>query len=456
MSGISLRLRLALIGACAVIVALGAAGLALTLLFGEHVERRAAAEMQVQLDQMLADLVMGQGGLTVATPPTDPRFSRPYGGLYWQIEAGGKTLRSRSLWDQALNLPGDRLAGGEARLHDVEGPEDARLLALERVVKLPARLGGGEARAAVAMDRAELVVARAAFVTDLAPYLAALALVLVAAQVTQLAYGLRPLKRIRERVAVLRAGGAARMGEAWPAEMRPLAGEIDALLAAREADIARARTRAGDLAHGLKTPLQALLGEAERLRRGGETRAAATIEEIADAMRAHVERELVRARAAAAASNASADVAATVARIHAVLGRTPDGQRLRWRIAVSDGLIAAIDPADLAEALGALAENAARHARAEVAIDAREEGGRVRIAIRDDGPGVPEDRLADIRQRGRRLDERFPGDGLGIAIATDIVAVADGRLDVRNGAQGLEAVVDLPAAKRALDASPPI
>lgn len=448
MRGMSLRLRLALIGASAVVLALGAAGFALALLFGEHVERRAAAEMQVQLDQMLAGLATGPDGLEIAAPPADPRFSRPYGGLYWQIDADGRTLRSRSLWDRALELPAERAAGGTAQLHDLEGPDGAQLLALEQAVRLPARLGGGEARAAVAMDRTELAAARSAFVADLAPYLAALALALVAAQMAQLAYGLRPLKRIRERVAALRAGRAARMGQAWPAEMRPLAGEIDALLLAREADIERARTRAGDLAHGLKTPLQALLGEAERLRQGGETRAAAAIEEIADTMRAHVERELVRARVAMSAGSASADVAKTLARIHAVLGRTPDGRRLGWRIAVAQGLAAAIDPADLAEALGALAENAARHARSEVSIAAREEGGRVYVTIADDGPGVPQDRLAEIGRRGRRLDESLPGDGLGIAIATEIAAAAGGRLDLRNGAEGLEAVLDLPSAER--------
>lgn len=448
MSGVSLRLRLALIGACAVVVALGAAGLALSLLFGEHVERRAAAEMQVQLDQALAGLAMGSDGLTVATPPGDPRFSRPYGGLYWQIEAGGRTLRSRSLWDQALDLPTDRPAGGAPRLQELAGPESARLLALERVVQLPARLGGGEARAVVAMDRAELSAARSAFVADLWPYLAALALALVAAQIAQLGYGLRPLKRIRERVAALRAGQATRMGKAWPAEMLPLAGEIDALLAAREADIQRARTRAGDLAHGLKTPLQALLGEAERLRQSGDKRAAVAIEEIAGTMRTHVDRELARTRAAAAASRACADVAETVARIHAVLSRTPDGQRLDWRIVVPNSLIATIDPADLAEALGALAENAARHARSDVAIEAKEESGRVQITITDDGPGVPGERLADISQRGRRLDERLPGDGLGIAIATEIVEGAGGRLELCNGKEGFEARIDLTSAKR--------
>lgn len=350
-------------------------------------------------------------------------------------------LRSRSLWDQAMDLPESPAVGGDARLHQLAGPEGASLLALERVVQLPARLGGGEARAAVAMDRAELTAARAAFVTDLAPYLIALALALVAAQLVQVSYGLRPLRRIRERVASLRGGQSTRMGEAWPAEMRPLAREIDALLAAREADIARARTRAGDLANGLKTPLQALLGEAEQLRQHSNTCAAHAVEEIAETMRAHVERELARTRAASAVGHAGANVATTVKRIHSVLGRTPDGRNLRWHVAVADNLSVAIDPAE------ALAENAARHAKSKVTIKAAEEDARVRIMIDDDGGGVPNDRLAHLGQRGRRLDERLPGNGLGIAIAADIVAVAGGGLELRNSEQGLEVVIDLPCRR---------
>ena len=57
----------------------------------------------------------------------------------------------------------------------------------------------------------------------------------------------------------------------------------------------RARARAGDLAHALKTPLQALIGEAARLRAAGAGAAAQGIEEIAGAIDRHVQRELARA-----------------------------------------------------------------------------------------------------------------------------------------------------------------
>ncbi len=257
---------------------------------------------------------------------------------------------------------------------------------------------------------------------------------------------LRPLAHIGERVAALRSGGAARLGEDFPAEVRPLAAEIDALIAAREADVARARARAGDLAHGLKTPLQALIGEAARLRAAGSPSAAQGIEDVARAIDRHVERELARARVAGAARAASADPAAAIAGVLAVLKRTPEGRRVAWDVRVEPALRARIDQADLIEALGALAENAARHAASRVTLIAARRGALAAVGVRDDGPGAPPEALARMRARGERLDSRFPGQGLGLAIAAEIAEGAGGSLDLADAGPGLEATLLLPAA----------
>lgn len=439
MNGISLRLRLLLIGGAAIILSLGAAAAALSILFGHHVERRAAAELQLQLEQVVAGLAREPTGLSIRMPPVDPRFSRPYGGLYWQVKTDEQTLRSRSLWDQTLEFASD----DQVPIQKITGPEGASLLALHRTVRLPARLGGAAAQVIVAMDRSELTVARRAFVADMAPYLGALALALIAAQIAQLVYGLRPLIRIRERIGQLRAGRASRMGAEWPSEMLPLANEIDALLEARETDIKRARLRAGDLAHGLKTPLQALLGETQYLHQNGEARIASSIEDIVDTMRSHVERELARARTATTSSS-SCDVASSVERINAVLSRTPNGRSLIWNVHAETNLSATIDAADLAEALGALVENAVRHARSAIFIEVTKHDQRIKILIGDDGGGVPPERLTEIARRGCRLDEQLPGDGLGIAIATEIIEGAKGTLKLQNGTKGLMATIELP------------
>ena len=102
----------------------------------------------------------------------------------------------------------------------------------------------------------------------------------------------------------------------------PLAAEVDALLEAREAQVATARARAGDLAHGLKTPLQVLVGDVGRLRTKGEGEIADEIEQVATSMRRHVDRELGRARMATRGTEASARIADVVQRVVAVIVRT--------------------------------------------------------------------------------------------------------------------------------------
>lgn len=448
MSRLSLHRRLAFYGAAAILLALAAAAMGLTWLFGTHVERRAIAEMEVQLEQVLSGLTIAGGRLTADKLPMDPRYSRPYGGRYWQVQKGGETLRSRSLWDETLSIDGESAPSGDVRIYRQRGPGGTPVLGIERTVRLPATLRGGEAKLTVAMDASELTEARKAFALDLAPSLVLLAALLIGAQLAQQVYGLRPLKQIGRRVSDLRTGRASRMGADWPDEMRPLTNEIDALIEERAADIERARFRAGDLAHGLKTPLQALLGEANRLSEKGDEAAASAIESVADSMLTHVNRELARTRMAARQSGtqARANLAEVAGRVVAVVKRTPDGARLEWTVEAADDLVAVIDPADLAEAIGALAENAARYAEKAVRISARRVKSKLTIRVCDDGPGIPDEDLMRVLERGRRLDEGSVGEGLGLAIATDIAEAARGRLTLEPGKEGLCAVLELTAA----------
>src|SRR5690606_34829021 len=165
----SLRLRLLAAGGASVLLALALAGLGLVLLFERHVERRVVLELEADLRQLIDGLERAaDGSLHLVRPPAEPRFLEPLSGLYWQIgeeppAPGGTLLRSRSLWDATLRLPPDPLRGGEVHQHTIPGPGGASLLAVERRVALPASLAGGEVRAVVAVDRAEIHAAGRAF-----------------------------------------------------------------------------------------------------------------------------------------------------------------------------------------------------------------------------------------------------------------------------------------------------
>ena len=134
----SLRWRLLAGTVLALALALLLAGLALTALFRAEIERQFDDGLRQQLDQLTALVefdAQGQIGLDDGTL-SDPRWRRPYSGLYWQVDGAQArgVLRSRSLWDATLANDPDALPDGSVHRHDVTGPQGAALRVLERAV----------------------------------------------------------------------------------------------------------------------------------------------------------------------------------------------------------------------------------------------------------------------------------------------------------------------------------
>lgn len=463
MSGRSLRLRLFAGAAIWVAAALIIAGLGLALLFERHVSRRVDAELETYLNQLAGNVAIGaDGAVTLARPPADPRFTTPLSGLYWEIrdENGDTLLRSRSLWDETLDLPADALGNGAVHRHVRPGPGDAPLIVRERQVSYEpgasntaADNPGGslrDLRIAVAVDRAEVTRATRAFAGELALSLALLGGVLLAAAWAQIQFGLKPLETVRRAIGAVRSGETARLPSDFPAEVVPLAHEVNDLLDAQDATIERARTRAADLAHGLKTPLTVLSSHAERVRAGGDDRAADELEEIAGTMRRHVERAIAVARLSHRPS-ALIDVEPVVRRVAGALARTPAGERIQWDIAVPPGTRLAVDPEDLYEALGNLADNAVTWARGRIAVTVAPDADGTAIVVEDDGPGIPEADRETVLRRWERLDVSGPGQGrsgsgLGLAIVAEIAQAYGGDLTLGTAASGgLRAALRFPA-----------
>ncbi len=445
----SLRLRLLAGAAAFVLAALALSAVGLTLLFQRHVERWVDAELASDLDQLIAGIDAGPGGqLAVTRAPADPRFQRALSGLYWQVsvEPDGPVLRSRSLWDFEIALPAERDVDDKVHSYELPGPDGQRLHLIQRRIEFPARLGERTARVAVAINDADVSAAVSRFASALIPFLIVLGLLLTAAAWAQVTIGLRPLAAMRRKLTAIGSGEARRLGGGFPDEVLPLAREIDTLLDARERQVEKARARAADLAHGLKTPLQLLSSDAERLKAKGEDELAEEIEDIAGSMRRHVDRELARARSGANAANAAANVATVAGRVVRVIERTPQGKRVAWTVDVPAGLMARIDAEDLTEALGNLTENAARHAQGAVTVKARAEDGVVALAVIDDGPGIPPERAQEALRRGGRLDQSGSA-GLGLAIVGDIADAWGASLSIEAPAHGCRIVLRIPGAR---------
>ncbi|OQM74642.1 sensor histidine kinase [Manganibacter manganicus] len=443
--GNSIRFRLWSAATVSILIALAIAGLGLRYLFELNVERRVVSELTVDLNDLIGATTYGlDGRLSVQAALTDPRFSIPLSGHYWQIEdvGSGRLVRSRSLWDATLALPNHGASGELREIKEFKGPDGELAIAVERMV---IDANGRTFRAIVAESHRSVEVAVREYVRDLAPALILLAIILMAAFFIQITIGLAPLESLRVAVRNVIAQRAARLDVAAPREVQPLADEINRLLDAQEKALARARSRATDLAHGLKTPLQVLSADIRALRKKGETGLADEIEKSIAAIRRHVERELARARLAPGVSGkVSCRIRETAAGVVAVVKRTPSGKQLSFKLEIVDDLTASIDEGDLSELLGNLVENAARYAKSEVRVDASAMAGEVVIGVRDDGPGILEADRESALSRGVKLDSQGDSSGLGLAIVSDIVGAYGGHLAMSNAGPGLIVTIHLP------------
>jgi signal transduction histidine kinase len=445
----SLRLRLIAGGMIAILVALGVAGAGFVLLFQRHVSRTMAADLDVHLRQLLAGIDVGSDGRLIMTrKAADPRFEEPLSGLYWQVtDDRDQMLRSRSLWDTTLALPPDEPGPSEVHQHEVKGPGDARVLVAERSVLMTAGDGRVRVRAAVASDLSRAAVAVQAFAKDLSVALGLLALVLAIATSIQVSLGLRPLALLRRGISDIRTARLRHLPTAVPSEVEPLVEEVNALLDAQEREIMRSRGRAADLAHGFKTPLAALIADAARLRERGHNKMARDIESVADAMSRHVDRELALARLRSGPRGTGA--AATklqplLSSLITTLARTPSGNRIRFECSIPEGLSIPLDRTDLAEVLGNLLENAARHAKTLIRVAAVADP--LSVIVEDDGEGIPEAQIARVLERGGRLDEQGSGTGLGLAIVQDVLEAYGWRLQINRSDLGGARVTIAPGS----------
>jgi signal transduction histidine kinase len=232
-----------------------------------------------------------------------------------------------------------------------------------------------------------------------------------------------------------------------PLEIVPLVEAINALAEARQADVERARRRAADLAHSLKTPLAALSAQSRRARASGA-------EEAADGLDGRYRRRRrgagVRAgarprrrrRETPATGERTSDPAAIGEKLVRVLERTDAGERITFIIETTTGLRVPVAPDVTMEILGALMENAARHAHRQVRLAGAADGQQVLLTIEDDGPGLDAERAEAALIRGGRLDEAGAGHGLGLAIVRDLAEASGALLRMdRSDLGGLRAAI---------------
>jgi signal transduction histidine kinase len=115
-----------------------------------------------------------------------------------------------------------------------------------------------------------------------------------------------PFERIRARLGEVRSGAERHLRGEYPSEVQPVVDDLNSLLDHRDETVRRALAKAGDLAHGLKTPLAVIAQEADRARADGHVELADTINQQVERMRRQMDYHLAHARAAASGATVGA------------------------------------------------------------------------------------------------------------------------------------------------------
>ncbi len=448
MKPLSIRTRLLAAAAGWIAIAWLGGAAVLSFAFSQAVTSRFDLKVGAVLRSVTAALrVEDAGGKDTAVvsvgPIGDPRFQVSGSGWYWQVRtADGTELRSPSLGDFLLTLD-LAMDPGQVSFGYDRGPDDVSLRTAQTATEL---VDGRIALVKVAVDDRDVQEEIDSFETLIHLALGTLGIGLTAAILFQVQLGLHPLRRLARELERFQAGELDELSRNYPSDLANAVEAVNSVIAHNRQVVLRVRQSAGNLAHALKTELALLKSNVDGDAHRGDS--APDIHANIDRIARIVEHHLHRAATAGPVSLAPerVDVARVVTDICAALRRL-----YRDRDLTVDCHIAAQpqfrgERQDLEELVGNLIENACKHASTRVMVTLSLGGKTMTLRVDDDGPGMTERKAALAVLRGKRLDERSQGSGLGLSIVADLAEMYGGQLALSGSAiGGLLAVLTLPA-----------
>lgn len=234
-----------------------------------------------------------------------------------------------------------------------------------------------------------------------------------------------PIRQFEKEINLIESGEQQLISKEYPTELSSVKSAVNALINAEKGQKQRYRDALDDLAHSLKTPLSVLQSSAEKSHN--------------DTIRTQVERmdDIIAYQLRRAVVNEHGGTIVQQQAVRPVLYRLKESLLKVYRekpfefvINVDEFAQCRMEEDDMMEVFGNLANNACRFCEKIVEITATQEGDTLIIDIDDDGLGFPDKNPAELLQRGIRADSQSDGQGIGLAVSTEIVEAIGGKIEL--------------------------
>lgn len=392
------------------------------------------SQLTIYMDEISASLEADEtGNLSLTTNLSDPRFNRPYSGLYWSAKTEKELLRSRSLWDKKITT--------DKKDKDYLGARNEKLIYIKTTLYYPDY--DGPIDVIIGIDEQPIEDTVGSLMGQLWIILALLYLGVLAVIFLQVQWSLSPLTKMHKELSQLRSGDKTRLDQDYPKEVAPVVSDLNALVFHYQELLERARHHAGNLSHALKTPLSVLKNEISSL----DNQTQSLLQPPVDQIQSQIDYHLGRARMAGSKNILSvrANPSQRVDAISMAFDKVYVQRGVTLINELDSDIDVAVDKTDLDEMVGNLLENAYKWSDSIIRVHSEsKDNDDIEIIVEDDGPGIPDQDIKQAVERGVRLDETTPGTGLGLNIVSEMAHSYRGKLTLsRSSMGGLKAVLSL-------------
>lgn len=246
-----------------------------------------------------------------------------------------------------------------------------------------------------------------------------------------------PIKEFEKEVKSIEAGEKEMIEDNYPEELLPVKNALNGLLSYEKGQKQRYKDTLDDLAHSIKTPLTAMQHQLDQLHRDIAEHdphvgiAINVFEKQIERIREIIGHQLRRAMVTnQGAMILSQPIRPVLFRLRETLQKVYRDKPFEIRITADEYAKCRMDAEDMMELFGNLLNNACRFCQDIVEVSAHQDNNMLVIDIDDDGLGFPIDNPSKLLQRGVREDSKSDGQGIGMAVSTEIVSAIGGKIEL--------------------------